>query len=201
MSFLLIGSGYKALFNSPCSCLVSPSNILYISDYNNRAVRSIILNSEVKTVSTLFGGGPSGCSIDSSANPILSTGIFSIQWLTDTPDEINSYSMLIIDYSNTIRDYNLQYGTISLVAGQCGTSGYADGNKLSNIFYTTDITFTCSKCNIFSYYSLLSFPVFVLYRYVHLFCWMCMVMAMLLLLFFVFAFSAQGVGSNGIIKF
>jgi kumamolisin len=106
------GIGNAAGFDTPNGVAIDNSGILYIADTGNNLVRKIVSGS----VSTMAGSGgqfssPGGIAVDS----------FSNVYLADTGNDV-------------IRKITPS-GTVSTLAGQVGTSGYADGNGLTQALF------------------------------------------------------------------
>jgi sugar lactone lactonase YvrE len=105
--------GNSALFNTPNGVAIDGSNNIYVADTGNNLVRKIVSGS----VSTLAGSGgqfsePEGVAVDSLGNVyVADTG-------NDTIDKITSS------------------GSVSVLAGQKGTAGYANGAAATQALFS-----------------------------------------------------------------
>jgi kumamolisin len=106
------GAGNAALFKTPNSVAADSDNNLYVADTGNNIIRKI----SGGTVSTLAGtddafDSPEGITVDGSGNV----------YVADTGN-------------NTIREIT-PGGVVSVLAGQTGVSGFADGDATSEALF------------------------------------------------------------------
>jgi hypothetical protein len=109
------GTGPAASFNGPAGITTDGTN-LYVGDYNNNAIRKIVISSGV--VTTLAGNGTAG-----STDGIGAAATFN-QPAGITTDGTNLY---VTDYAGqTIRKIVISSGVVTTIAGQALTPGSTD---------------------------------------------------------------------------
>lgn len=103
------GSGNSALFKTPNSIVADGANNLYVADTGNNVVRKIS-GGTVSTFATGFNL-PEGIAIDGSGN------------------------LYVADTGNDVIKKITPGGAVSVLAGQSGTGGYADGSATSQALF------------------------------------------------------------------
>jgi len=105
------GVGNGALFDTPNGVAADSLNNLYVADTGNNLIRMI--TASTGTVSTLASSGfssPNGVAVDSSGN------------------------VYVADTGNEVIKKVTASGTVSILAGQSGTTGYANGAGTTALF-------------------------------------------------------------------
>ncbi|QEM67615.1 hypothetical protein FO488_05245 [Geobacter sp. FeAm09] len=119
------GTGTAATFNVPAGITTDGTN-LYVSDFNNNLIRTIVISSKAVTTlagSTSYYGSADG--VGASASFYAPNGI--------TTDGTNLY---VTDANNHIvRKIVIASGTVTTIAGVAATSGSSDGSKNFARFY------------------------------------------------------------------
>ncbi|MBU2603117.1 MAG: cell wall-binding repeat-containing protein [Actinobacteria bacterium] len=114
-----------ARFDYPFDAEFGPSGVLYVADRDNHTIRAI---NALGTVTTLAGKP----GIVGSTNGTGSTARFDTPWDIAVSD---SGTIFVADTNNhTIRKIT-PAGVVTLVAGQPGVSGFADGTGAAARFY------------------------------------------------------------------
>lgn len=122
------GQGAAAAFWDPQGIVQGPSGALYVADSRNRALRKITLGGEVTTLAVF----PSNSVQVYGTHPYQRTGIPSLGGIA-VDDQENVY---IADaFMNVIRKVTPD-GTSTVLAGEEGTMGYANGTTTQARFYS-----------------------------------------------------------------
>ena len=132
------GTGTGALFNEPVGLAIDSSNNLYVTDYNNEAIRKITPG---QTVTTLAGQpGIAGCLDGTGTNALFNTPRAVVLDGTGNLYVTDSYAPVATSATPTPSGNNLlrkvtAAGVVSTLAGQGGIAGSSDGLGSAAQFY------------------------------------------------------------------
>jgi kumamolisin len=154
------GSGTGADFSVPSGIAIDGTGNLYVADYSNNAIRKVTTGGVVTTPYGTVFNTPNGVAADNNANVlyVADTGNNLIDKISGTnvttfagaggtlfnsPEGIavdGSGNVYVADTLNDVIRKITSAGVVSIIAGQSGTSGYQDGNALTQALFNSPVS-------------------------------------------------------------
>jgi sugar lactone lactonase YvrE len=136
------GTQAAARFNQPARITTDGAN-LYVTDFNNRTIRKIVIGSWVVTT---MAGVAGQLGTDAGTTDGIGTAAHFNQPNGITTDGTNLY--VTDSYNNTIRKIVIGTGAVTTISGSAGTVGYVDttGGTPS---YNTPVGITSDGINLY----------------------------------------------------